>query len=393
MKLLVVAGEASADLHAGHLVERLKEQGPVTLIGVGGDRLEKQGLVPLRHARDMAVVGLTEAIKKIPQTLRLIRELEALAARERPDTALLLDLPDFNLRLAPRLRRLGIPVVYYISPQVWAWRSKRVFAMAECIDLLLAILPFEKDWYQRNAPAKLRVDYVGHPVLEEIPDLPYAPEQGKIALLPGSRESEWRNLFGPMIEAAAILARSDSSLEFRLPLAEPLRGNAFVREVLSSSGPHAGALAALVGRFQVLETPAHEVLRSSQAAMIASGTATLEAGIVGVPMVVAYKVSPTTAFIFKNFVRYNGAVAMVNLIHGGLTGEDRAVPELLQHDVTPEKLAGAIREVLREPCWSATRDRLAKTRSILQGEGLPLDNAARAVRNFITALPARGAGS
>ncbi|MGZ3652359.1 MAG: lipid-A-disaccharide synthase [Bdellovibrionota bacterium] len=386
MKLLVVAGEASADLHAGHLVERLRRQGQVSLIGVGGDHLVRQGLLhPLRHARDMAVVGFTEAIRKIPQTLSLIRELEQLARTERPDAALLLDLPDFNLRLAPRLHALGIPVIYYISPQVWAWRSKRVNAMAECIDLLLSILPFEKDWYAKNAPAKLRVQYVGHPVMDEIPDLPYEPVGGRLAILPGSRESEWRNLFGPMVEAAALLARSDATLEFVLPLAEPLRGNSFVRESLSENGPFAAALRALGPRLKVLEQPAHEVLRHAKAAWIASGTATLEAGVVGIPMVVAYKVSATTAFIFKNLVRYKGAVAMVNLIHGGLGGELRAVPELLQNDVTPEKLASAMREVLREPQWTQTRDILARTRSILSGEGLPVENAARAVTEFLEA--------
>jgi len=388
VKLLVVAGEASADLHAGHLVERLKTIEPVSLVGIGGDRLEAQGLVPLRHARDMAVVGLTEALKKIPQTLRLLTELEDLARREKPAAALLLDLPDFNLRLAPRLKRLGIPVIYYISPQVWAWRSRRVYAMADCIDLLLSILPFERDWYRSHAPEGLRVEYVGHPVLEEIPNQPYEPAPHRIAILPGSRESEWRNLFGPMVGAAALLARSEPELEFVIPLAEPLRGNAFVREALSPDGPNGDALAALGSRLRVVETAAHEVLRHARAAWIASGTATLEAGVVGVPMVVAYKVSAVTAFLFRRVVRYTGAVAMVNLIHGGLGSAERAVPEVLQDDVTPENLASALREVLREPRWSAMRDQLARTRALLQGEGLPVENAARAVAGF---LEGRGA--
>lgn len=383
MKLLVVAGEASADLHAGHLVERLRKDTAVDLIGVGGDRLVQQGLKPLRHAREMAVVGLTEVIRRIPQTLRLIRDLEALARVEKPDAALLLDLPDFNLRLAPKLHALGITVIYYVSPQVWAWRSKRVFAMAECIDLLLAILPFEKDWYTRNAPAKLRVEYVGHPVMEEIPDLPYEPVMNRLAILPGSRENEWRTLFGPMIEAAALLSRSDPTLEFVLPLAETLRGSALVAELLSLQGPHGHALRSLGERFRVLETPAHEVIRHARAAWIASGTATLEAGVVGIPMVVAYKVSATTAFLFKNVARYSGAVALVNLIHGGLGSAERTVPELLQNEVTAEKLASAMRDVLREPVWTQTRDRLSRTRSILKGEGLPVENAARAVLEFM----------
>jgi len=383
MKILVVAGEASADLHAGHLVDRLKQSTEISLVGIGGDRLVAEGLRPIIHARDMAVVGFTEAIKKIPQTLRLLSELETLAKAEKPDLALLLDLPDFNLRLAPKLKRLGIPVVYYISPQVWAWRSGRVHQMADCLDLLLSILPFEKDWYGKNAPDRLRVEYVGHPVLEEIPDLPYDPFANRIAILPGSRESEWRNLFGPMIEAAALLGRSDPTLEFELPLAETLRGqSSFARECISLSGPFGEAIRSLGARLKVLEVPSHEVLRRSKAAWIASGTATLEAAIVGTPMVVAYKVSGTTAFIFKHLVRYKGAVAMVNLIHGGLDSQERAVTELLQQEVTPENLASAMRELLREPGWSRQRELLARTRSLLSGAGMPVQNAANAVLKF-----------
>lgn len=385
MKLLVVAGEASADLHAGHLVERLKRSKPVSLIGIGGDRLVAEGLIPVKHARDMAVVGFTEAIRKVPQTLRLLNELEQLASREKPDFALLLDLPDFNLRLAPRLKKLGIPVVYYISPQVWAWRSGRVHLMAECIDLLLSILPFEKPWYEKNAPAKLRVEYVGHPAIEEIPDLPYDPLPDQIALLPGSRESEWSKLFGPMVGAAALLGASNQALNFRLPLAEPLRGSALVRELLSASGPFGKELAELGSRFQVVEFPAHEVLRKSRAAWIASGTATLEAAIVGTPMVVAYKVSGTTAFIFRHLVRYQGAVAMVNLIHCGLGSKERAVVEVLQDDVVPELLATRMQETLAEPRWAQLKEKLAGTRGLLSGAGMPVDNAARAILSFLEA--------
>lgn len=384
-KLLVVAGEASADLHAAHLVERLKKRAAVELVGIGGDRLVAEGLVPVKHARDMAVVGFTEALKKIPQTLRLLRELEALAAKEKPDVAILLDLPDFNLRLAPRLKRLGIPVIYYISPQVWAWRSGRVHQMADCIDLLLSILPFEKDWYGKNAPARLRVEYVGHPALEEIPDLPYDPLPHQLAILPGSRESEWRNLFGPMLGAAALMAKADSSLRFRLPLAEPLRKSDLALAYLASEGPFAKELRELSGRLEVVEAPAHEVLRRSRAAWIASGTATLEAAIVGTPMVVAYKVSGTTAFIFRHLVRYQGAVAMVNLIHAGLGSPERPVAEVLQDNVTPAHLAARMGELLEESRWAALRDRLASTRSILSGTGLPVDNAANAVLGFLEA--------
>ena len=383
MKILVIAGEASADLHAGHVVERLKQKAEVSLIGVGGDHLIRQGLQPLRHAREMAVVGFTEAIRRIPDTLRLLNELERLAEKEKPDFALLLDLPDFNLRLAPKLKKLGIPVVYYISPQVWAWRSGRVQQMADVIDLLLTILPFEKPWYEQNAPKRLSVEYVGHPVLEEIEELPYAPEVNRLVIMPGSRESEWRNLFGTMVAAAALLHRAKPELRFEIPIAEPLRTSALVREYLSESGPFGDSILSLGVSLKAREVPAHECLRKAQAAWIASGTATLEAAVVGTPMVVAYRVSALTAFLFQHLIRYRGPVAMVNLIHCGIDSSERVVPELLQNEVNPFSLASGMRGILSEPAWSQQVHQLAQTRALLAGAGKPIDNAAQTIRKFL----------
>jgi lipid-A-disaccharide synthase len=382
-KVLVIAGEASADLHAYHLLETMAQREPLELVGIGGDWLEKLGLKPIKHARDMAVVGLTEAVRKIPQTLRLFNELEALAKQEKPDFVLMLDLPDFNLRLAPRFKKLGIPVVYYISPQVWAWRSSRVKKMAKALDLLLLILPFEEAWYKDRAPLGFQVDYVGHPVTEEIPDLPYAPEPDLIALMPGSRESEWRNIAQPMLEAAALLHRGNPRLRFQLPLASTLRKSPVAQEILSADGPAAESLRSLGSSFEVVNTAAHETLRRARVACIASGTATLEAAVVGTPMVVAYKVSAGTAFLFQHVVRYRGPVAIVNIIHGGLGTPERVVPELLQDDVTGPGLASALRQVMADPVWSIQREKLAQTRPLLQGPGMPVANAAAAIEKFL----------
>lgn len=385
MKILVVAGEASADLHVGHLVSRLAKKHPIELCGIGGEHLKKLGLDPLRTPRDMAVVGLTEALKKIPQTLSLLVSLEEMAAKEKPDFALLSDLPDFNLRLAPRLKKLGIPVVYYISPQVWAWRSGRVHAMAKCIDLLLSILPFEKAWYEKNSPKNLLVKYVGHPALEEIPDLPYAPEENHIVLMPGSREGEWNSLFAEMIQAAALMHRGDAKYFFSLPVADSLRDSTLIKHLLSPEGPQGDSIRSLGSALRVEFRPAHELLRKAKAAWIASGTATLEAAIVGTPMVVVYRVSAVTAFLFRTFIRYKGPIAMVNLIHGGLGATSLVVPEVLQDDISPENLASAMRNSISESQWIAQRDTLAKTRQILSGAGLPLDNAAREILQFLEA--------
>lgn len=385
LKILLVAGEASADLHAAHLLKELQKKFELEVRGVGGDQLAKVGMKIEKHARDMAVVGLTEALKKVPQTITLLRQMAQSVDTDRPDFALLLDLPDVNLRLASRLKSKGVPVVYYVSPQVWAWRSKRVNAMARDIDLLLSILPFEKQWYETHAPQnskKLQVEYVGNPVMTEIPDEPYAPEDKHLVIMPGSRENEWKTLAKPMLEAAALLARADSTLRFTLPLAETLRTNEFVLNCLSSVGDCGDSIRTLGNSLIISKEPAHFSLRKAKAAWIASGTATLEAGVVGTPMVVAYKVSATTAFIFKNLVRYEGPVAMVNLIHCGLGSSERLVPELLQEAVDPFGLASAMREILQEPKWSEMRSRLSKTRSLLRGQGDPIENASKQIEIF-----------
>ncbi len=374
MKILVVAGEASADLHVSHVMERLAMKGPLQLIGIGGKRLQALGLQPVSTPEKMAVIGLVEAVKKIRQTFRLLDEMEALAAREKPDVAFLSDLPDFNLRLAPRLKHLGIPVIYYSAPQVWAWRSGRVHQMAKCIDRLLTLFPFERKWYEENAPESLEVRNVGHPVVEQVPDLPYKPDPHVIAILPGSREGEWRALWKDLESAALLLSRPD--LRFEIPLAETLRQNAWVREALANSP--------LKERLTVFETPAHEVLRRAKLAIVASGTATLETAVVGTPMVVVYRVNALSAFLFRWLVRYKGAVAMANLVHVGLNSEKRVVPELLQEAASPQGIANAVAEILDQPqLWADQARRLALTRNLLATDVPPSEAAAREVEQVL----------
>ncbi len=302
MKVLVVAGEASADLHAAHVLERLKLQTELNLIGIGGKYLRELGMKPIANAEEMAVVGLTEVIYRIPRSLQLINQLEALAAEERPNVAMLLDLPDFNLRLAPRIKKLGIPVVYYVSPQVWAWRSSRAKHIAEYVDHLLCILPFEKPWYEEHAPKNLRISYVGHPAVEEISEKPYEAQANHVVLLPGSRRKELRNLLPPMIDAAAKLLARMPELRFSLPLASSLCEDKEIQEFLDVSGPMVVAVQKLGDRLEITDQPSTEVLRSARVAIVASGTATLETALIGVPMVVVYKISPVSAFIFRNFM-------------------------------------------------------------------------------------------
>lgn len=369
-----MAGEASADLHAGHLIAELKKHQSVELCGVGGDHLIAQGLVPLKTAREMAVVGLAEVVKRIPSTLKLIQDLAKLGATEKPDFALLLDLPDFNLRLAPKLKRLGIPVIYYVSPQVWAWRSGRVRKMAECIDRLLTILPFEKPWFSKNAPAALVVEYVGHPAIEEIPNLPYEPIANQICVMPGSRESEIKALLAELLQACALLKKQFPDLNFVMPVAQTLRGSPVLKQIL----------AAAPIQITLLEKPAHEVLRQSKLALVASGTATLEAGIVGTPMIVVYRVAKSTAFLFKYLARYKGPIALVNLVHVGLGNSRRLVPELVQDNCTAKKIAETASGLLQNAAdWESIRAELAGTRQILSGVGRPIENAAHSILQFL----------
>lgn len=389
MKILIVAGEASADMHAAHVIESLQKNHSVALFGVGGDRLISCGLKPLKTAREMAVVGLTEALRKIPQSLKLMKDLEILAVKEKVDFAFLLDLPDFNLRLAPRLKLHKIPVLYYISPQVWAWRSKRVHYMAKVIDRLLCILPFEKTWFEKNAPQSLDVRYVGHPVLEEVPALPYEPEENLIALLPGSREGELQNLLPELLQTAVILKQQNPALQFVLPLAEPLRKSILAKELLSKTGIYSSLLENLGDHFHVVEKPACEVLRRSKLAIVASGTATLETAVVGTPMIVVYRVAKSTAFLFRYLVRYQGPIAMANLVHVGLGSKERVVPELLQEEVMGKNIALAAQKILNnQELWNSMRERLAKTRSILSGSGSPVDNVVKEVLEFMHAYNA-----
>lgn len=385
MKILVVAGEASADTHAAHVLQLLAKSTDLQLFGIGGAQLRALGLDPIAHAEEMAVVGLTEVISRIPRSLQLITELEARAKQEKPDLAMLIDLPDFNLRLAPKLRKLGIPVVYYVSPQVWAWRSGRVTQMAKCIDHLLCILPFEKSWYERHAPKNLRVSYVGHPMLEEIPELEYCAEPNHIVLLPGSRKRELKNLLPAMLQAAGKLLDRIPELRFTLPLATPLRNDSEVADFLSPTGVNSVLIAELGDSFTITESPSADVLRSARVAVVASGTATLETALIGVPMVVVYKVSPISAFIFRNLVGYSGPIAMANILHVGLESQERVVPELLQTEANADRIAGEVLKlILSEDLWQRQATRLANTRALLsQGiSGSPSDAVVQAILEF-----------
>ena len=335
-QILVVAGEASGDAHAAELVAALKAQRPdLRFFGMGGSRLAAQGVELLYGAHEVNVMGITEVLPKIPRILQVMRGLAEAAAERRPACAILVDIPDFNLRLAARLKKLGIPVAYYVSPMIWAWRRGRVKTIAKLVDRMLCILPFEEDFY-REAGVVAR--YVGSPVVEQVPSPASAssfrqklglPEgTPTLALLPGSRMSEIRRILPAMVGAAKQLVAERPGLQVVVPVAPTIP-----REEILSRFEGSGVRPVLV------EGRAPEVVGASDAAIVASGTAALEAGLMQRPLVVVYRVSLVTYLVGRLMLKV-AHVALVNLL-----ANRRVVPELLQGDMTPERIAGEIRRL------------------------------------------------
>jgi lipid-A-disaccharide synthase len=334
---MIVAGEASGDLHGGNLVREMRRIDPsLSFYGVGGTRMRLAGVDLLADVADMAVVGLTEVVFKLAAILRVMRRLKASLKNERPDLVILIDYPDFNLPLARAARKRGIRVLYYISPQVWAWRKGRIATIRKTVDRMAVILPFEEEFYRK---AGVEVSFVGHPLLDEVRKKYPRTEAMKrfglredaitVGILPGSRRSEVERILPEMLQACRILEEKVSPLQFVLPLAGTLDPD-FIREIL--------------GRFpvrvQLIRDETYDAIAVSDAAMVASGTATLETALLETPMVIVYKVSPLSYAMGRRFIRVDH-IGLANIIAGRTV-----VPELIQDEATPERIAAEIRELL-----------------------------------------------
>ncbi|MHB1844385.1 MAG: lipid-A-disaccharide synthase [Deltaproteobacteria bacterium] len=333
---LVVAGEASGDLHAAAAVQAAKERCPgARFIGMGGERMRGAGVETVYDASEISAMGITEVIGRLPRILRALRGLVRLAAERRPDAALLVDLPDFNLRLAKRLKRLGVPVIYYVSPMVWAWRARRTRMMARVIDRLLCIYPFEEPFLRARG---VQATFVGNPLLEEAPPRREGPDARAalgldrslptVALLPGSRESEVRRLYPAMLEAAALFQAAHGRTQLVVPIAPTIDGQQLERLARGYG------LDVTLSRERTID-----ILAAADLAVVASGTATLEAMLAGRPMVVVYRVSWLTWLIGRLLVKV-AHVAIVNLLAGRAI-----VPELLQRQMTPKAIASSLRSL------------------------------------------------
>jgi len=332
--VMIIAGESSADLHGSELVEELSLRCPnLQLFGVGGPKMRSGGFEALIDAESMSLAGLTEVFFALPRMFRYMRLLLRAAIRRRPAVVVLIDLPDFNLRLAKRLKKYNIPVIYYISPQLWAWRKGRVEQIKKYVDRMLVILPFEKEFYDQ---AGVPVEFVGHPLVEELPLKP-DPEAARrklgispgskpvIALLPGSRKKEVSRHLPIMLRSVQLLKKRYPSLISVLPVANT------IEPALVQSLVHAADV-----EVQIIQEQSTEVISAADAAIVCSGTTTLQTALLARPMVVVYRVSWLSYLVLKRLVKV-AHIGLVNLI-----AQRRLVPELIQNSFTPENVCDEI---------------------------------------------------
>lgn len=342
-------------MHAARLVRALIHRTGARLFGLGTPAMQAAGVELVGDTAEISVVGLSEALDRLPRAWRLLHRLENEAARRLPRLAILVDSPDFNLPLAARLKRMGIRIVYFISPQVWAWRSGRIRRIRRLVDQMLVIFPFEENFYRE---AGVPVEFIGHPLADLVkPAAPSGefyrqwaldPAQPVLALLPGSRRSELAHNLPPMVQAERLLASRKIPHQSLIAAAPWLAAGDFSSYLAKTPG------------ITVVENATYEALAAAQCAIVSSGTATVEAALLGTPMVVVYRVSSASAFLLRRLV-HTPHFCMVNLLL------DRpAVPELIQQDFTPERVVQEARRLLEQPeARAQMKSVLAEVRSRL----------------------------
>lgn len=369
LRIAMLAGEASGDLLGSRLLQALRTRYPsLTAYGIGGPRMQACGFESWYPMEQLAVRGYVEVVRCLPRLLHLRGELKRRLLRDRPDIFIGIDAPDFNLALERDLKASGIPTVHYVSPSIWAWRGERIHKIKRAVDKVLALFPFEVPIYER---AGIPVSYVGHPLADELPEHPdrrgvrerltIRPESSVVALLPGSRQSEVRQMAELMIATASRIREQISDIHFLVPLVSRETRLIFEEAVYRQ---HAEDLP-----LRILFGHAHEALTAADSAIVASGTATLEAALLKCPMVITYTMPAATAWIMRRKA-YLPYVGLPNIIAG-----EFIVPELLQEDAQPENLAQAVCNLLGN---SRVRSRL-QTRFLAMHRELRQGTAERAV--------------
>jgi len=360
-KILLVAGEASADLHGSHVVRELKRIDPsVHLYGIGGDELRRAGMEILFDARDLSVVGIVEVVSRLPHIRKVFNTLKQQIEEAPPELLILLDYPDFNLRLAAVAKKHKVPVLYYISPQIWAWRQGRVKKIARIVDQMAVVFPFEVPLYEKEG---VPVQFVGHPLLDrEIPAFDSAgsleafgmkPGWPVIGLLPGSRKSEIERLLPVMLAAAQRIQKEYPMAQFIIPVAPGIRREEIAAGVAQKNVP-----------VTVVENQLHRALQVCSLALVASGTATLETALMKKPMIILYKISFLTYLIGRLMIRVP-CIGLANIVAG-----TQVVPELIQADASAQRIAGEALALLKSPERLAAMERdLGRIRERLGAPG------------------------
>ncbi len=361
MRIMIIAGEASGDQHSARLVEAVHEIDPtVEFFGIGGECMRKAGVEILVDSAEMAVVGLVEIWAHRKVIFGALNKMREILKTDPPDLLFLTDYPEFNLRLAKTAKQLGIKVLFYISPQIWAWRQWRVKKIRKLVDMMAVIFPFELDFYHRhNVPVR----FVGHPLAEEVhasaerehlcTEFGLDAQQPVVGLFPGSRQSEVKRLMPIIVETAKQLKQQNPQIQFLLPIASTLK-----REIFS---PYVDAETPAI---TLLENRSYDIMAACDAIVTVSGTVTLEIALIGTPMVIINRISALSYFIAKRMVKVDH-IGLCNIVAGR-----RIVPELIQYDARPEKITDEIIRMLNQPDYNQSiRDELQKVRAKLSSEG------------------------
>ena len=382
-----MAGEASGDAHAAKLVKALRESAPNTkfiLFGAAGHRLRAAGVEAIVNADELAIVGLPEIAKALPRFLKAFHSLSSAAINRRADVVILVDFPDFNLKLAKALKKRGFKIIYYVSPQLWAWRKYRIRTIRDYVDLLLTILPFEKDWYAERGV--INIEYVGSPLAREVhadssreefcqrhgllADIPI------ISFLPGSRHKEIVRILPVMLEAAAVMAERARNIQFVIAAVSARSQNHIALAISAAATTGLRLPETLITVFD--ET--YDALNASDGAAVASGTATLETGIMGTPMAIVYKTSGFNYNLMRPLISVEH-FGLINLIAG-----ERIAKELIQDDFTAKTLSDELFRLLEPVENKRMRERLKKAADKL-GHGGASKRAAEAILKLLNINP------
>jgi len=352
---MIIAGEASGDIHGARLVSAMKLRNKdLYFCGIGGDALRDAGVEIIQDAATLAVVGITEVFSKIFSLIKGMAGAKRLLKNVKPGLLILIDFPDFNLKIAATAKKLGIPVLYYISPQVWAWRQGRVKKIKELVNHLAVILPFEEEFFKKHG---VPVSYVGHPLLDGglSPDkLNEKKDAPVIGFLPGSRDGEVARHLPVMLEAASLIVKKMNRVKIAVSLASTVERQYFEKII----GKHDAY------DYDIISGGVEQILKMCSLVVAASGTVTLEAAIAGVPMVIIYKVSPVSYLLGKAMIKVPN-ICLVNLIAGR-----EIVPELIQDMATPANIADEVLRILGDSGKiESMRNELAGIRNLLGGSG------------------------